>query len=71
MQADQRSPDNQSGGVHTLSSKQRRELTEREWSKNSAKKYQGAQPDTERKVYQRVKEGSHEWRIDATWEPGR
>jgi hypothetical protein len=63
MQADQRSPDNQTGGVHTLSAKKRRKLTEREGGKYSAKKYQGAQPDAERKVYQRVKEGSHGRRI--------
>jgi hypothetical protein len=64
MQADQRSPDNQAGGVHTLSAKNRWQLTERQGSKNSAKKYQGAEPDTERKVNQRMKEGSHKCRID-------
>ena len=59
MQTHQRSPDDQTGGVNTLSAKERRKLTERDGSQNSAKKYQGAQPDAERKIYQRVKEGSH------------
>ena len=59
MQAHQRTADDQTGGVHTLSAKERRKLTERDGSKNSAKKDQGAQPDAERKIYQRVKKGSH------------
>jgi hypothetical protein len=71
MQTDQRAPDNEAGGVHTLRAKKRRQLTERQGSKNSSKKYQGAQPDAERKVHQRVKESSHEGRIDLTSGPGR
>jgi hypothetical protein len=57
--------------VHTLSAKQRRKLTERQGSKNSAKKYQGAQPDAERKIYQRVKKGSHSGVSIVIREPGR
>jgi len=59
VQADQRAPDNQTGRVQTLYTEERRKLTERERGKNSAKKYQAAQPDTEREINQRVKKGSH------------
>ena len=45
--------------MQALGAKEGRQLAERNGGKNGTKKYQGAQPDAERKVNQRVKECSH------------
>jgi hypothetical protein len=59
VQTYERTADYQAGGMQALVAKEGRKLAERNGGENGAKKYQRAQPGAERKVNQRVKEGSH------------
>jgi hypothetical protein len=59
VKAYQRAADDETGGVYPLLAKQAWQFSKRKGGEHGAKEDEGAQPDAERKVHQRVEERSH------------
>jgi len=59
VQPHQRPADDETGGVYPLLAKEPRQLCKRKRGQHGAKEYQGAQPDAEREIHQRMEKSSH------------